>query len=99
MLDTGSCTLWVFTTECVDKEPTCQGHDKVDMMKEKIATVKRNGYEQVYGALTAKGDLVHGSVFLTKDLEVKDQLFGGVNKLERKPLKLFDGILGELAAL
>ena len=94
ILDTGSYELWVFGEACKDEVANCKNHNKYKSSDSDTFEKVDDEFEIAYGGASVKGMTVKDTVFLTPNIEVKEQVFGAVDEIDIK-LKGIDGVLGE----
>ena len=88
-IDTGSWTLWVFSTGC--KHKNCKGNNKYDPSS--ASKVVDTDFRREYGKGNIEGITVEDTVYLTPNIEIKKQLFGAISITTTKRTG-YDGIIG-----
>ena len=87
--------LWVFDKDCRDDiQPLCAGHNKYDSSESEDYTEVDDEFKVGYGAGGIEGMTVKDTVYLTDNIEIKDQIFGAVTKTLTGRVG-YDGLIGK----
>ena len=89
-VDTGSFKLWVFNDGCED----CGDHSEYKSTDSDTSEPVDDDFKINYGKGSVTGKSVKDTVYLTADVEVKEQIFGAVEKIVDLKLPC-DGTLGK----
>ena len=81
--------MWVFSTGC--KDENCKGNNKYDPSS--ASKVVDTDFRIGYGKGNVEGITVKDTVYLTPNIEIKEQLFGAISKTTTKRTG-YDGIIG-----
>ena len=95
-MDTGSCVLWVFGSDCV--KPHCEGHTKFKDSASSTYECIDDKFKIRYASGKVEGKTVEDTVFFSDKMIATSQKFGTASSISVQ-FPDIDGVLGMVVSL